>query len=453
MDAALAAAARELMLFAVVGILVAGLDDLAIDLAWLMRGLGRRRASRRRPPPATLADLAPDRPGRLVLFVPAWGEARVIGAMVATARARLRHPDWRLYIGTYPNDRPTRVAVRAAAGGDPRMRLVIGDRPGPTTKASCLNWLWRALRADEARTGRPAKAVVLHDAEDEVHGDELALFDALIERFDLVQLPVHAVPVRRRGAWARLVSGHYAGEFAEAHGKLLPIRAAMGAALPSAGTGCALRPAMLARLAGGGAGPFDADSLTEDYELGLRVRALGGRSAFVRLPARPGAPPVAVRACFPASLAAATKQKSRWIAGIALFGWTRLGWRGGPADRWMLLRDRRPPLAALILFAAYLGPLLGAIARAIGGGPAPVPPPPLIGATLALLGWRMAVRAGFTARDHGWRLALLTPVHLLIGNLVAMAASLRAIGLYLALRRTGRVRWDKTEHDFPDPDA
>src|SRR3546814_4404647 len=69
----------------------------------------------------------------------------------------------------------------------------------------------------------------------------------------------------------------------------------------------------------------------------------------------------------PGSVEHAVRQKSRWIAGIALAGWDHLGWlgarfAGGQASpwriwlaRWMLLRDRRSPLAALVLLAAYLG--------------------------------------------------------------------------------------------------
>jgi adsorption protein B len=43
---------------------------------------------------------------------------------------------------------------------DPRVRLVVGMRAGPTTKADCLNQLWLALLADEASEGRRAKAIV-----------------------------------------------------------------------------------------------------------------------------------------------------------------------------------------------------------------------------------------------------------------------------------------------------
>ena len=258
---------------------------------------------------------------------------------------------------------------------------------------------------DEAAEGVPVKAVVLHDAEDVVHSAELPLFDALIERHDLVQLPV--VPLIDPGS--RFVSGHYLDEFTEAHGKELVVRAAIGASLPSAGVGCAISRDALAALAADRGAPFDPDSLTEDYELGLRLRMLGRRAAFVRLPAGPGRPIVATREYFPATLDAAVAQKARWMTGIALAGWDRLGWSGGLAERWMRLRDRQSLFAALVLAAAYLAlALWGVLLLAAWLTGYELPPfGPVLNALLAVnsafLLWRLAMRFGFVAAAHGWR--------------------------------------------------
>lgn len=448
-----AGAARELALFAAVGFAIGGIDDLAIDLIWIARASWRRGTVYRRHPRASAASLRPGLRGRIALFVPAWREEAVIGAMIARTRAVLSHPDWRLYVGCYPNDPATIAAVAAAAGDDPRVRLVVGDRPGPTTKAGCLNWLWQAMCADEAADRRFVKAIVLHDAEDMVHRDELAVYDALVDRFDLVQLPVEPVPVRGAGAWAALVSGHYASEFAESHAKQVVVREALGAAVPSAGVGCAIARHALSRIDVRADGPFDPGSLTEDYELGLRIGAAGGRGALVRIAAADGDGLVAVRACFPATLATATRQKARWIAGIALTGWDRLGWDGSLAERWMRLRDRRAPVAALVLVAAYLGIVMWVTAMIAGtafGVPVALALPRwVVVLNVIVAAWRTIVRSLFVARSSGWRIAALTIPHMLIGNVVAMAASLRAIAPYVGIIRTGRVRWDKTAHVFP----
>jgi bacteriophage N4 adsorption protein B len=439
---------HEAMLFAACGFLLLGLSDLIVDLIWIARTLRRRCARFVRASAETLA--APTRPGLLAVFIPAWDEAAVIGDMLRATLERFGARDYRLYVGCYPNDRATIAAVRANL--DPKVRLVVGNRPGPTTKADCLNRIWQALLEDERADRRRAKAVVLHDAEDVVHSAELPVFDMLIERFDLVQLPV--LPILDRSTTS--VSATYADEFAESHGKELVVREAVGASIPSAGVGCAFSHEVLVEAAArNGGAPFEADSLTEDYEFGLRVHAAGRRAAFVRLPQAEGGPVVATREYFPGTFEAAVRQKSRWIAGIALTGWDRLGWSGGIAEVWMRLRDRQSVLAAFLLFIAYCTFLLWLAALVLSAvtGMAMRPIPDglavLIGVNSVLLVWRLCVRAGFVAQAYGWREAFWSVPRVILGNFIAMAAARDAVSRYLRMRRTGQIGWSKTAHAFP----
>src|SRR3954454_10212181 len=211
--------------------------------------------------------------------------------------------------------------------------------------------LYDALIEHELAAGISAKAVVLHDSEDVVHPLELRIFDRLIDRAAVIQLPVLPLP----DPHSRWISGHYCDEFAEAHAKELVVREAVGAAIPLAGVGCAIARNPLAQLAAMQDGkPFARNSMTEDYEVGLKIGALGLRTMFVRIPARAGERGmVASRGHFPSTLGCAVRQKARWMGGIALAGWDRLGWSGGIGERWMRLRDRRGPLAAVLLLAAY----------------------------------------------------------------------------------------------------
>lgn len=435
--------ARELALFAGVGLLIGGLDDLLVDLCYLILRLFRRRRR------LTVESLPPAAPLRFALLVPAWDEAAVIGPMLGTTLARLGAGDYRVLVGCYSNDAATIAAARAIA--DERVQVVVGPRAGPTTKADNLNGLWRALE----ESGWPADAVVLHDAEDVVHPDELRVFAALLAERDVVQLPV--LPIVARGS--PLLSGHYADEFAESHGKALVVRSAIGAALPLAGTGFAIRIERLAQAAARRGGePFDANSLTEDYELGLTLAGEGARGCFARVAERDGGPLVAVRAIFPGALDAAVRQKARWMTGIALAGWDRTGWARPRAigDHWMRLRDRRAPLAMLVLATAYLAMLVW-MAAGVAHGAIGTPPPALsdglaalLLANTALLFWRLLVRAAFTGRAYGWREALVSPVRFLVGIAVDLMAAPRALLAYLRLLRGGAPVWHKTAHQFPD---
>ncbi|WP_242138118.1 glycosyl transferase family protein [Sphingomonas sp. TREG-RG-20F-R18-01] len=447
---AIDAIAHEAIVFAAIGLAIGGIDDLAIDMLWLVTRCWR--AGRPRP---TLAayDRRPQR--RLAVFVAAWDESAVIGAMLRTALARFDHGDYRVYVGAYPNDRATIDAVVAVAARDSRVRLVIGAKPGPTTKADCLNALWRALCRDERRDGVTAAAVILHDAEDVVHAGELRVFDALIGRYSVVQLPVLPLVDRR----ARLISGHYADEFAEAHGKQLVVRQTLGVGLPLAGVGCAIERGMIGRIAEARGGrPFDDHSLTEDYELGLHIAALGGKGTLARVREREGGAPVAVRAYFPATIAGAVRQKARWMTGIAFAGWDRLGW--GPVgdwrDHWMRMRDRRAPLAVLVLASGY-GALVAWVVAQVAHRLAGVPPPPtpialdrLLHGNAALLAWRLAVRALFTGQAYGWREACWSVPRVLAGNVISLLAARRAVASYVQSLRGVALRWDKTAHVFPD---
>jgi adsorption protein B len=445
----LSRAAAELALFAGAGFLLFGLNDLAVDIIYFARRMWRSATIYRRFRPAYASYFVFNKnPGFIAILVPAWDESAVIASMLKATLKRLDYDDYRIFVGHYRNDPATAAAIASVA--DPRIHTVEVDAEGPTTKADCLNHLYDALVAHELHNGRSAKAVVLHDAEDVVHRRELRIFDGLIDRAAVIQLPV--LPLVDPGS--RWISGHYCDEFAEAHIKELVVREAVGAAIPLAGVGCAIARKPLAELAARQDGkPFAGTSMTEDYELGLRLGALGHRTIFVRIPAQPGeAGVVASRGHFPATLGAAVRQKARWLGGIALSGWDRLGWQGGLGERWMRMRDRRGPLAALLLIAGYAAALLWSqlwLAELLGA-PVQARMDPLLVLLLTvnfwLLAWRVLMRAMFTASAYGWGEGLRSIPRLVVGNVIAMLAAVRAVSLHLG---GGAKRWDKTRHIFP----
>ena len=454
--AGLALLHHEILLFAAVGLAIGGVDDFLIDLLFLARKAWRDLFIYGRHDRMTTATLPPSpNPGRIAIFVPAWREADVIGPMLRHALGRWGDADYRIFVGAYPNDPATIDAIAAVAQGDPRILLGITPHPGPTTKADCLNLLWQAMLDEETREGFRYKAIVLHDAEDVVHADEIRLFYVMIDRFQLVQLPV--LPLPGQGNWlSRAIANHYCDEFAESHGKYLTIREALGASVPSAGVACAFERDTLAALARDpGHGPFDPSSLTEDYEAGLRIRDNGGRGIFVRMRDADGEL-VATREYFPDTIDSAVRQKARWIVGISLAGWDRMGWRGGPFEWWMRLRDRRAALSAFVLFAAYLTIALWGMLWLISLV-LPIPPRPLSPMIVALLwinvglmSWRGLMRVLFVGQAYGWRHGFGAVPRTFIANLIAILAARRAIFQYVRSLLGRPLAWDKTQHRFPD---
>jgi adsorption protein B len=297
--------------------------------------------------------------------------------------------------------------------------------------------------------------VVFHDAEDMVDPAALGLLDEHIAfGADFVQLPVEPL-VQRHGSWfANQLGNHYCEEFAEAHGKALVVRDWLGAGLPGAGVGCAAGRDALERLAARhpDGQPFASDSLTEDYELGLGIAAAGGRCRFVRVRGEDGRL-VATRAIFPNRFDHVVRQKSRWVLGIALQGWDRIGWSGGLLEGWMRARDRRGPLAALVLLTGYalvLLTALGGLAMLAGIGE-PVPLTPLLKvlliANLAAFGWRAAMRFAFAAREYGIAEGARALLRLPLANVVAIIAGRRAVFAYARTLGGRSAAWDKTEHE------
>lgn len=440
---------RELLVFAVFWFLIGAADEILVDILWFARRLMGQGAT-------PVVDWAPEEItplGRMAVFVAAWREAAVIGATIERMLTAWAVEDFVLYVGCYSNDPATLAAATAAADHDPRLRLVVNERPGPTTKADCLNRLYQAMCDDEARNGQRYHGVMLHDSEDMVHPLEMALIDRALGEVDFVQLPVH--PEIPEGThW---IAGHYCDEFADSHARQMVVRDWLGAAIPAAGVSCGFGRDVMERLVamrGKANGPFAAECFTEDYELGMLIKRMGGNSRFLRCRDAEGEL-IGTRSYFPETLVTAVKQKTRWIHGICLQSWDRLGWHTGWLDRWMMLRDRRGPLTALVLLSAYVLAVvegLLALARWHYGADMPV----LLGDTrwvrlgIALCAaaacWRIIMRFLFTMREYGLAEGLWAIARQPLANIIMIMAGRRALFAYCRTLVGFAVAWDKTEH-------
>ena len=442
---------HELLLFAGVFFLIGAADDLAVDFAWLWLKLRNRAKTpvidRQQLQNAPLS-------GPAAIFIPAWHESEVITDTVAHTLRAWPQQSLRLYVGCYRNDPDTIAAAMRAVSGDPRLRIVIHDRDGPSTKADCLNRLYSAMRDDERRMGLLFSCVVFQDAEDLVDPGALGLLDrAVADGVDFAQLPVEPLPQTGRGFFARHLGSHYCEEFAEAHGKLMVVRDALGAALPGAGVGCAISRDALQKLCRNryDLKPFSADSLTEDYELGLAVSENGGTCRFVRARGEDGRL-IATRAYFPARLDHVVRQKTRWVHGIALQGWDRVGWSSGLIETWMRARDRRGPLTALVLLIGYtLIALtsLGWLGTQLGFGE-PIELSPLLEALLIAnviaFAWRALWRFSWTQHEYGLAEGAWAVLRIPLTNVIAIMSGRRALFAYVRSLFGRNVEWDKTPH-------
>lgn len=483
MDGALAIgllllATKGLLIAVAVIFLVSGLDDLVIDLTYAARSLWRRWFVMPRCQPLTVERLRslPEQP--VAILVPAWDESAVIRQMLTNLIARLEYRNLHVFVGTYPNDLATIREVEAVRLGQANVHRVCTPHDGPTCKADCLNWVYQGIRLFEREHGVRFEIFVMQDCEDVVHPLAYRLLNLLIPRKDMVQLPVLSLP---RPWWA-FTAGHYIDEFAQLHYKDLVVREALDRRVPAAGVGCAFsRRAFEALAAERDNALFNTDSLTEDYDLGLRLRDLGLKQVFVKffvtrehlgrhwLTGRPCVRRerelVAVREYFPDNFGAAVRQKSRWVLGIALQGWAHLGWMSGWSTRYMLWRDRKALVTNLVnllgyvvvmvvslhWLAAWLMPDTWRFPALVESGSWLYY---LLLANAALLLLRLVQRAYCVWRLHGALQALLSVPRVVWGNLINFLATVRAVRRYLHALKTGeRITWDKTQHQFPSEAA
>jgi len=453
--------------------LISGVDDLVIDLVYWSRRIWRAltvyRTHDRLDYTALYAPI--ERP--LAIMVPAWHETGVIGQMAELAATTLDYENYHIFVGTYPNDPDTQRDVDEVCARFPNVHKIVCARPGPTSKADCLNNVLDAILQFEQRASLEFAGFILHDAEDVISAMELRLFNWLVERKDLIQLPVY--PFERK--WTDFTSSHYMDEFAELHGKDILVREAIAGQVPSAGVGtCFSRRAVMALLADGDGIAFDVQSLTEDYDIGIRLRAKGLKEIFVRFPvvgdprtanrstafgmSPREASVICVREYFPNTMSTAVRQKSRWIIGIVYQGFKNHKWTASPAVNYFLWRDRKGGVSNFVSFlstliflqltALYVYQLLVTDAYrflSIFEGDRWLTT--LLAANFFLMMNRMLQRAFFVTTYYGLFEGLLSAPRLVWGNLINFMANWRAIRQVIKQGDPRRVAWDKTTHDFP----
>tara|TARA_Y100000815_G_scaffold273898_1_gene306403 strand:- start:4393 stop:6564 length:2172 start_codon:yes stop_codon:yes gene_type:complete len=453
--------------------LLLGLDDLVIDVTYWVRLVRRRFGVYRRQKRADedLLFQAPEQP--LAIMVPAWHEVGVVGLMARLAASTLDYENYQIFVGTYPNDPETQADVDDVCLHFPNVHKVVCARPGPTSKADCLNNVIDAILRFEANARVQFAGFILHDAEDVVSPMELRLFNYLLPRKDLIQVPVYPYAPE----WNHFTAGHYVDEFAEYHGKDVVVREALIGQVPSAGVGtCFSRRAITVLLEQGDGIAFDVQSLTEDYDIGFRLKRQGMAGIFARFHVRDpdlaslsehrfgvsaySSRVICVREHFPRSLQHAIRQKSRWITGIVFQGTRTLGWSRDWRLNYFLWRDRRGAIANLLgllvnlLFVVLLGLwLTGLFWPTAWHFPPLLEDDPLLRALLiangVLLANRLFQRFYFVTLFYGLGQGLLSAPRMMWSNLVNFLANLRALRQVIQMGDSRRVAWDKTTHEFP----
>jgi bacteriophage N4 adsorption protein B len=458
----LAAAISFLIVASAIAFVFFGIDDFALDAAYWIHRWYRWYVARRYTP-LTLEQMRTKEQQRIAIFIPCWHEHDIVDKMVELACSSLQYQRYDLYIGVYPNDPLTVEKAKMVAERYPRVQVVVNERDGPTTKAQNLNQMWNAMLLREG--SEPYDIMVLHDVEDVIHPLSLLLYNHLIPRRDMVQLPVF--PLER--PWTKWTAWTYADEFAENHLKDLVARETFGSFVPCAGVGCAFNRVALEKKAMKTGELFPTTSLTEDYQLGLHFRQSGlstiivhqrlgfGRSEHVRS----AAAYVATREFFPDTFMTAVRQKARWIVGICFQAWQQTGWTGNIFTRYTLYRDRKAIAANLLVLVGYAVFVTAAILWALGEADPTIAQPnvdmkwwPLLLAVLLFSIVRVLQKAYFVWKIYGLQQGLFAMMRIPWAGIINAAATARACYLFArsTITHTPLV-WSKTTHAFPTRSA
>lgn len=430
-----------------IAILVSGVDDLVVDAVWAAHWIRAKLG--------WTSDAAPRRPERekrIAIFVPLWREHAVIGRMLEHNIAAIDYRNYDFFVGAYPNDQPTLDAVRAVEAHHANVHLAVCPHDGPTSKADCLNWIYQRMLLHEEHHAIRFDVVATHDAEDLIHPESLRVLNQYTESYDMVQVPVLPLPTSA----LEVVHGVYCDEFAEFQIKDMQVRRLMGSFTPSSGVGTGYTRAALEKLAESSSNRvFEPICLTEDYENGMRLHALGCSQIFVPLRVN-AASAIATREYFPRRLRAAIQQRTRWVTGIALQAWERHGWKGPPGQVYWLWRDRKGLIGNPLSIFANLVFLYG-LATLPAGSVARLGhcvDPRISALTLALLAYRMGLRMACVGRLYGLRFALGLPIRSVCANLINSLASFLAMDRFARAKIRGEpLVWLKTEHAYPSREA
>ena len=454
-------------------IAICGIDDLFIDVYYWVRRVWRANTTYKKHSRKPAKELYSKEEQPLAIMVPAWQEHGVIDKMAELAASQLDYENYQIFVGTYPNDSETQSDVDKVCARYPNIHKVVCARPGPTSKADCLNNIIASILEFEKRAKVEFAGFILHDSEDVISSMELRLFNYLLPAKDLIQIPVY--PYTRK--WYQMTPGHYADEFAELHGKDVVVREAISGQVPSAGVGtCFSRRAVLRLTVEGDGLPFDVQSLTEDYDIGFRLKQWGMNEIFVRFPVvdsnqvtlkevatgvseREGSV-VCVREYFPTTYTTAVRQKSRWIIGIVFQGFKNHKWTKDWRVNYFLWRDRRGIINNTVGFLAMLF-FLQLIALSLYAyfiedsyrflsltGESEFTQNMLL-LNLILLTNRLFQRFYFVSRYYGYVEGILSLIRIVWGTFINFSANLRAIRQVIEQGDPRRVAWDKTTHDFP----
>ena len=421
---------------------------------------------------------------KIALIVACWQEADVISDMVHYNLMTIDYTEFDIFIGVYPNDIDTVKNAQEAENKYENVHCVINEKAGPTNKADNLNSIYRYINAYEKKTGETFTIIVMHDPEDVIHYLSFKLFNYLIPKAPMVQIPIFPIETEI----TNFINWTYSDEFAESHTKDMIVREMVNGFVPSAGVGTGFDRDVLAKMAETKNGvPFGTATFTEDYSTALQLHLLQESEKWTKKPlftmhyiervqmCRPWyyfgkrilkktSTRVSTRSLFPITYGAAVKQRARWTLGIVFQEWQNTGWPGRLTTLLFILHDRKAFIAhfcggfAYVIFLywlviyiyAHFYPYTITLEYFLSQSPwAWV----LIYTAFFMMLNRILQRTIATTRIYGLLPGITSVFRIFAGNLINMHAFGKAFFQFFNTKKAPqKAKWAKTKNRFPMKD-
>ena len=249
------------------------------------------------------------------VLVAAYDEASIIPSLV-DALSNLNWPAAKLDIKIIleEDDQPTIAAARLAIAERPAFEIIIVPPRQPRTKPRALNYALPLARGE---------CLVIYDAEDRPHPDQLkAAYHKLTQTTH--EVACIQAPLLIDNAEHTWLSAMFALEYAGLFDGVIPAFARWKLPVLLGGTSNHFRTKVLRSI-----GAWDPYNVTEDADIGIRLKRYGYRVEVIDLPTYEEAP---------ASYTIWLKQRTRWFKGWMQTSlvhmrapkriFSQLGWRG-----------------------------------------------------------------------------------------------------------------------------
>lgn len=416
-----------------------GIDDLVMDISYY--------ASKEKP--IKKYELKSKPPQNTAVLIPAWKEETVIEETVQSFEG-IDYPkeNFDIFLGVYQNDTPTRKKAERLKHEFSNVKVSVNTKNGPTNKADNLNAVLGEISKVEKSEEKKYDIFALNDAEDDVHPDILRMYNYLIPKYDMVQLPVIPHKPSSNSMVGKTIQGVYCDEFAENHGRIMKARENIGGFVPAAGTGTAFSRQALEDVYDQYGYVFNSENHTEDYEISMRLMELGKKATFAKgYFDEDKFISVHVSENFPDTAKSSIKQKARWNRGIILETPKQRGIKGTLPQKYTIAKDLKSAGVNILSMAGY-----AAIPAMLISNETLIEQ----GSTwyymalfdLGLMANRLATKASCVNNFYGPKQALLSIPRTFVGNAINCASTLKSFKDHIGSEIFGNdVMWEHTYHE------